>query len=42
MYRLVYSLYIKASKDIARKRISFDLVYLIAEYILDNLDTLVI
>ncbi len=32
----------RESKDIARKRISFDLVYLIAEYILDNLDTLVI
>ena len=30
----------RESKDIARKRISFDLVYLIVEYILDNLDTI--
>jgi hypothetical protein len=29
----------RESKDIARKRISFDLVYLIAEFILDKLDT---
>jgi hypothetical protein len=28
----------RESKDIARKRISFDLVYSISEYILDNLD----
>jgi hypothetical protein len=32
----------RESKDIARKRISFDLVYSIAEYILDNFDTLVL
>jgi hypothetical protein len=30
----------RESKDIARKRISFDLVYAITEYILDNFDTL--
>jgi hypothetical protein len=30
----------RESKDIARKRISFDLVYSITEYILDNFDTL--
>jgi hypothetical protein len=30
----------RESKDIARKRISFDLVYSISEYILDNLDNL--
>jgi hypothetical protein len=29
----------RESKDIARKRISFDLVYCITEYILDNFDT---
>ncbi len=29
----------RESKDIARKRISFDLVYLIAEFILDKIDT---
>jgi hypothetical protein len=28
----------RESKDIARKRISFDLVYQITEYILDNFD----
>jgi len=32
----------RESKDIARKRISFDLVYSITEYILDNFDTLVL
>lgn len=32
----------RESKDIARKRISFDLVYSITEYILDNFDTLVV
>ena len=30
----------RESKDIARKRISFDLVYSITEYILDNFDTI--
>ena len=30
----------RESKDIARKRISFDLVYAITEYILDNFDTI--
>jgi len=30
----------RESKDIARKRISFDLVYSISEYILDNFDTI--
>jgi len=30
----------RESKDIARKRISFDLVYSICEYILDNFDTI--
>lgn len=30
----------RESKDIARKRISFDLVYSIVEYILDNFDTI--
>ena len=30
----------RESKDIARKRISFDLIYLITEYILDNFDTI--
>ena len=30
----------RESKDIARKRISFDLVYLVVEYILDNFDKL--
>lgn len=30
----------RESKDIARKRISFDLVYLIVEYILDNFDSI--
>lgn len=30
----------RESKDIARKRISFDLVYSVTEYILDNFDTL--
>ena len=30
----------RESKDIARKRISFDLVYLIVDYILENFDTL--
>ena len=30
----------RESKDIARKRISFDLVYLIVEYILDNFDAI--
>jgi hypothetical protein len=30
----------RESKDIARKRISFDLIYSITEYILDNFDTL--
>ncbi len=29
----------RESKDIARKRISFELVYLLAEYILDKIDT---
>ena len=41
-YRIKYnSLFLnnyRESKDIARKRISFDLVYLIVEYILDNFD----
>jgi hypothetical protein len=32
----------RESKDIARKRISFDLVYSITEYILDNFDTLIL
>ena len=43
-YRLKYhSLFLtnyRESKDIARKRISFDLVYSIVEYILDNFDTI--
>jgi hypothetical protein len=30
----------RESKDIARKRISFDLVYLIVEHILDNFDSI--
>ena len=43
-YRIKYnSLFLvnyRESKDIARKRISFDLVYLITEYILDNFDNI--
>lgn len=38
-YKSLFLTNYRESKDIARKRISFDLVYLIVEYILDNIDT---
>jgi hypothetical protein len=39
LYNSLFLTNYRESKDIARKRISFDLVYLLAEYILDKIDT---